>query len=141
MPTTERKPIGVKRRKGLSFGEKLIAGIQEVVEVLESGGMEAVEHQFTIHRVRRIPFDKPTLTAEEVVAIRSSLGASQVVFADLLGVSPNTVRAWEQGVNLPSGIALRFLAEIGRDPSYWKARMSESFERKISGPGASPKTR
>jgi DNA-binding transcriptional regulator YiaG len=51
---------------------------------------------------------------------------SQAVFAKLLGVSLNTVRAWEQGVNHPSDMACRFLDEIRRDPAYWVRRLKEA---------------
>jgi DNA-binding transcriptional regulator YiaG len=94
-----------------------------MLEVLQKGGMEAVEKAFKVRKVKRVRFEKPTLGKTEVVAIRSQLGVSQPVFAELLGVSPGTVRAWEQGVNVPSGIALRFLAEIRENPEYWIGRL------------------
>jgi putative transcriptional regulator len=57
---------------------------------------------------------------------RALLGASQAVFANFLGVSVKTVRAWEQGVNTPSAMACRFMDEIRRDPKHWIARLSEA---------------
>ena len=109
-----------------TFGETLISRIQAVVDALDSGGMAEVEKRFTVHHVRRPSFEKPDLSPKDIVKIRAGLGASQTAFAALLGVSANTVRAWEQGVNPPSGMASRFLAEIRRDPAYWKARMDEA---------------
>jgi putative transcriptional regulator len=88
--------------------------------------MAAVEKKFTVHRVKPLTFEKAALGKADVAAIRASLGASQPVFASLLGVSPATVRAWEQGVNTPSGMAQRFLAEIRANPEYWKARLKEA---------------
>ena len=76
--------------------------------------------------MKRVRFEKPALGKAEVAAIRAQLGASQPVFAQLLGVSPGTVRAWEQGVNVPSGIALRFLVEIRSNPEYWKGRLKSA---------------
>lgn len=105
----------------------VIADLAELVETAKAGGMAAVEQKFTVRTVRRgSGFDKPTLSAADVAAVRDLVGASQPVFAALLGVSANTVRAWEQGVNAPSGMAARFLAEIRRDPAYWKARVHEA---------------
>jgi len=129
--TTKRAPAQKRLPKtasktGDSFGARLIAGMEELVLTLEAGGMAAVEKKFIVRRVRKVPFPKPALGKSDIVAIRDSLGASQPVFASLLGVSPATVRAWEQGVNEPSGIALRFLAEIRANPGYWKARLKEA---------------
>jgi putative transcriptional regulator len=127
--TVERdngKPRGGAKRKPKkhsAFGLEIIAGLDEILETLEAGGMAAVEKKFTVHRVKRIHFDKPAMSKADVLAIRTTLGASQPVFASLLGVSVATVRAWEQGVNAPSGIATRFLAEVRDNPDYWKARL------------------
>ena len=109
-----------------TFGETLISRIQAVVDAMEVDGMAEVEKRFTVHHVRRPSFEKPDLSAKDIAKIRIGLGASQTAFAALLGVSANTVRAWEQGVNPPSGMASRFLAEIRRDPAYWKARLDEA---------------
>ena len=57
---------------------------------------------------------------------RDLLAASQAVFARFLGVSVQTVRAWEQGVNTPSTLASRFLDEIRHDPAYWRTRLRET---------------
>jgi putative transcriptional regulator len=124
----KRRRAGAKRSaEGHSaFGLQIIESLDEIISALEEGGMAAVEKKFTVHRVKRPTFAKPALGKADVAAIRASLGASQPVFASLLGVSPATVRAWEQGVNTPSGMALRFLAEIRANPDYWKARLKEA---------------
>jgi putative transcriptional regulator len=57
------------------------------------------------------PFDK-----SKVVRLRTRMGLSQTVFADALNVSPETVRAWEQGKNSPSGPALRLLEIATEQP-------------------------
>ena len=107
-------------------GRKMVVALKAVVKTLEAGGRAAVFEKFTVRTVRRAGFGAPALGADEVVAIRAELGVSQAVLAALLGVSTNTVRAWEQGNNPLSGIASRFLAEIRRDPGYWKARVTEA---------------
>lgn len=111
------------------LGKKLIEGMEELLETMRAGGMAAVEKKFTVHRAKLIVFEKPALGKADVLAIRTALGASQPVFASLLGVSPATVRAWEQGVNAPSGMASRFLAEVRADPDYWKARLKQATGR------------
>jgi DNA-binding transcriptional regulator YiaG len=105
------------------LGMKIVGGLEDLLATMRAGGMPAVEKKFTVRRVRRVAFDRPVLRGPDVAAIRAALGVSQPVFADLLGVSPNTVRAWEQGVNPPSGMAARFLAEIRNNPEYWKAQV------------------
>ncbi len=108
------------------LGKRIIEGLDEILVVLKTEGMAGVKKKFTFHQLKKPTFEKPALGKADVVAIRTALGASQTVFAGLLGVSPATVRAWEQGVNTPSGMATRFLTEIRTDPDYWKARLKEA---------------
>lgn len=120
-----------------SFGEEVLEGLRDVVDTLKAGGMAAVEKKFTVWRVK-VPFPRPAYSAADVAAIRGELGVSQTVFAAMLGVSPNTVRAWEQGVNPPSGMAARFLNEVKRNPEYWRGRIEDAAkpERVRLGPKA-----
>ncbi len=67
-----------------------------------------------------------TYDAQTILAVRQLLGASQAIFAQFLGVSPNTVRSWEQGTKTPQGIACRLLDEIRWNPEYWRSRFRES---------------
>ncbi len=66
-------------------------------------------------------------SAKRVKELRQLLGYSQPLFAEFLGVSPKTVRSWEQGTNPPSPIACRFMDEIRGDLGYWKERITKSF--------------
>ena len=69
-----------------------------------------------------VPYDPKSVTDT-----RKLLGVSQTVFALFLGVSPKTVRSWEQGINVPKDMACRFMDEIRRDPAHWKKRLSEAI--------------
>jgi putative transcriptional regulator len=120
---SRRKP---QPHESTPLGRRLIANMEKLINTAKAGGMAAVEKKFTVRRVRRGAFPKPGLRAADIVAIRHRLGLSQALFADLLGAAVNTIQAWEQGTNTPSGIASRFLAEIQRDPDYWKARIAEA---------------
>jgi putative transcriptional regulator len=102
-----------------SIGEEIIEGLTELAEALESGA--PVGERFTC---RRVVLDlEPTPYSPELVRrTRDILGASQAVFAQFLGVSIQTVRSWEQGVNTPNHMACRFMDEIRRDPTYWRRR-------------------
>jgi DNA-binding transcriptional regulator YiaG len=53
--------------------------------------------------------------AAAVRRTRERLGASQAVFAKLVGVSKVLGQSWEQGARKPSKLARRLLDEINRD--------------------------
>jgi putative transcriptional regulator len=55
--------------------------------------------------------------AERVKLVRKATKLSQAVFAEALNVSRETVCAWEQGKNPPSGTALRLLQITERHPA------------------------
>ena len=56
-------------------------------------------------------------TPDHVKAVRHSTGLSESRFALALGVTPMTVRNWEQGRVEPKGVATRVLDAIERDAS------------------------
>jgi len=60
----------------------------------------------------------PVPGAGEIAALRATLGLSQPVFARALNVSPETVRAWEQGKRVPDGAALRLLEWARAHPEW-----------------------
>jgi hypothetical protein len=61
------------------------------------------------------------------LATKFNCRTSQAIFAQLLGVSPKTVRAWEQGVNVPHEASCRLMDEVRRDPAYWRKRLSDAI--------------
>ena len=67
----------------------------------------------------------PAVDAAGAKAARTALGVSQPVFARFLGVSVQTVRAWEQGTRVPAGAVRRLLTDIRRHPDHWAARLRE----------------
>lgn len=67
-------------------------------------------------RTTELPSPAKPLRPREIRAIRESIHASQVKFAKLLNVSPNTVESWEQGVRQPRHAALKLLAIAQRHP-------------------------
>ena len=48
---------------------------------------------------------------------KSDDNTSLILFAEFLGVSPNTVKAWETGGKLPGGAACRLLYFTEKNPS------------------------
>jgi DNA-binding transcriptional regulator YiaG len=58
----------------------------------------------------------PTFDAAQIIRIRERIGLSDIAFAALLNVEPETVRAWEQGRRAPDGAALRLLSIAAQQP-------------------------
>lgn len=110
-----------------SVGERIIEGLTEFADALESG--EPLDQQFMCHKVQ-MDLTPRRYRPKQVRATRALLGASQALFARFLGVSVQTVRAWEQGTNVPSGMAARFMDEIHFDPRHWIARFRKSAVRR-----------
>ena len=90
-----------------SSGATLIAAAKE--------GLRALTEKKTL-RTHRISPPSP-LRPEQIAHIRSTLNASQAVFASYLGVSRAAVVAWEYGLRQPSGAARKLLSIARKDPS------------------------
>ena len=56
--------------------------------------------------------------ALKIKAIRHASGLSQSRFADLISVSVDTLRNWEQGRRSPTGPAKALLRAIANDPEH-----------------------
>ncbi|NIA72418.1 helix-turn-helix domain-containing protein [Pelagibius litoralis] len=54
--------------------------------------------------------------AVDVAAARKKTGLSQDKFAHIFGISPSTLRKWEQGQRHPRGPALVLLNVIAKEP-------------------------
>lgn len=67
-------------------------------------------------RVSEIPPPPPQIAPQEIRRIRTSLGASQPMFAQLLNVSAKAVQSWEQGLRRPRAAALKLLAIARKNP-------------------------
>ena len=79
--------------------------------------------KYTVRQVRVIP--KPSLypPARVLAPVRELIGASQEVFAQLLAVSPMTIRSWKKGLRQPSPIARRLVDEIEIVPNHFRGRI------------------
>jgi DNA-binding transcriptional regulator YiaG len=106
------------RKTRPSDGRRIINGLTELAEALERG--EPPTRRFTVRTVELPPAPRP-YTPKTIRATRARVGASQPVFASLLGVSTALVQHWEQGFRKPSRMACRLLDEINRDPKRWSS--------------------
>ena len=93
-----------------------------VEQELIDGLNEVLDHKRKIKvlkgRHRELPGPAPEWTAKEIKRFREkTLGMSQTEFAALLNIKAPTVRAWEQGHNVPSGAAARLIEALKKDPA------------------------
>ena len=87
-------------------GASLVAAARE--------GVESLKEKKTL-RTFRMEAPLP-LAPKQIAGIRSSLNASQGVFASYLGVSKAAVVAWEYGIRQPSGAARKLLSIASKNP-------------------------
>lgn len=122
-PSTKGATIGKRkpRERKTRVGQSLIRALTEVVDALKSG--EPLERRFTVRTVERLP-DPGTYRPADVKATRELLGASQPIFALLVGVSLDQVKSWEIGRREPTATVRRLLDEIRRDPARWRQMIS-----------------
>ena len=107
-----------QNRKATSIGDRILDGLEEAV-AFEYGKLPGtrVDRVTLTARVAEAP-PAPTYTSARIARIRSQLRLSQAVFAMALNVSPETVRAWEQGKREPDGAALRLLQIAEQHPEW-----------------------
>lgn len=67
--------------------------------------------------------------ATDIQKLRSELGVSQSVFAELIGVSKVLIESWEQGVRTPSSLARRLLEIVSDDPAAFRRKFTRSISR------------
>jgi DNA-binding transcriptional regulator YiaG len=123
---SKMRPARSYDRRRKSVGERLLDGIKELDQWASSG--KSLEACFTVRTVTDLP--EPTqYDSRRIADLRIRLGASQAVFARLIGASVPLVRAWERGGRRPSPMARRLLDEIERDPKRWTSMLRESRTR------------
>ena len=106
------------KRKKRNIAAEIIADLTEINATLKSG--IPLHKKFTLRMVLAVP--EPTkYDAAGVRSTRQLLGVSQPVFAQMLGVSPALVRAWECGQRKPAPIARRLFDLIRANPANWRA--------------------
>lgn len=75
-----------------------------------------------------IPVAPPEFNKSRIKEVREDLNVSQPVFAQMLGVSDGTVKAWESGANEPSGSSARLIQIAEFDPQIFKQIMRKLAE-------------
>lgn len=85
-----------------SFGEDLIAAMEEAAAHAQGRGQVAREHVVEVPDVR---------------AIREALGLSQQAFATAYRIPLATLKGWEQGRRQPDATASAYLSVIAQLPT------------------------
>jgi putative transcriptional regulator len=102
-----------------SVENEILEALADFTEALKNGEVLA---RFTCRHIQ-LKLEPTAYSPELVKETRKILGVSQLLFVRFLGVSPKTVRAWEQGVNTPHPMACRFMDEIRHTPDHWIGRL------------------
>lgn len=87
-----------------ALGKSILKGARQAVAYAEGDSSQV--------QTRRVQLAEHI----DVAAIRGRLGLSQAGFAAQMGVSPATVRDWEQHRRKPSATARALLTVIAREP-------------------------
>jgi putative transcriptional regulator len=103
-----------------SVGREILNSLTEFKTALEKG--DEIAERYTVRTIT-LDLEATEYLPQDIRATRELLDASQAIFAKFLGVSVQTIRAWEQGDKSPRDVACRFMDEIRRDPEYWRKRL------------------
>ena len=117
-----------KAKKGAAIWDQAIEGLRQMNTQLRAG--RPLSDFYTRRQFSASDFEPRAYRARDVRAVRESLRASQGVFAQVLGTSPQTIQAWEQGRHAPPRMARRLLDEIARDPQHWARMIQGAYRRK-----------
>jgi putative transcriptional regulator len=111
MQTMTKTKLKAKRTThGNAAGRELMEGVREALRAASTG-------DFSTLTVREVEISDPgAYGTSEVRSLRESLGVSQTLFAQLVGVSPRLVAHWEYGIRSPAPVARRLLDRIKQDP-------------------------
>lgn len=96
-----------------SYFDTIMVGLEESLKYSKGELTTVKKHKVTIAPI-------PSYEASKIKQIRKSLNLTQMIFAEVLGVSTKTVEAWESGRNKPQGPASRFLQMIEMDKDLFK---------------------
>jgi putative transcriptional regulator len=78
--------------------------------------LTSIEQGGAVLRGKKAPGREFRVDNPNVYAIRRHLGLTQQKFAELLGISPATLRNWEQGRRRPEGAARVLLCVAAKYP-------------------------
>jgi len=104
------------QEKQTKLGQGLLKGLKEAV-AFENKKMDL---RTTTLEIPDVP---PEFSKAEVKEVREGLNVSQPIFAQILGVSDDAVKAWERGANKPSGSSARLIQMAKQEPQKFQQIM------------------
>ncbi len=123
---TTAKTAGRKRATSTNaLGEKLLESARQALHAAETGNMSGI----TIREVEIVEPGK--YGAAEVKSLRMAMGASQRVFAEMLGVSKDLAAQWEYGIRQPAPLARRLMDRVKDDPKGFMSSLVR--QRQVAG--------
>jgi putative transcriptional regulator len=112
--------------KKKSYGAKLIGALEEAIAIERGEARPAAVRRVALE-ARTVSVEAaPAYNRERIAELRRGMDVSQAVFAQVLNVSPETVRAWEQGKREPDGAAVRLLQVAEQHPQWFLDRVRTS---------------
>lgn len=107
------------------YGARLISALNEALAI-ERGEVAPARVNRHVLTARAATADPARSYAPaQIKVLRKKLRLSQAVFGAALNVSPDTVRAWEQGKRSPDGAALRLLEITEQHPGWIRSAVRE----------------
>lgn len=113
-------PVRKKPRKRSRVAAEVLEGLSELTTALRN--RRPLREKFTVRTVELV-VDPQAMDAREIRTLRQHLGASQAVFAAVLGVSPASVQAWEQGRRVPAEASLRMMQMFKDDRGLFQKQL------------------
>jgi len=103
--------------------ESIKKSIGSTVQDMMNSGIEV---SFTKKELNSLGVKIPNVEfePEKISALRKQMKLSQSVFAEILNVSPSSIRQWEQGKRTPSGSTKVLLELLEKSPHLLDYRLS-----------------
>jgi putative transcriptional regulator len=99
-----------RRVRTNGLGKKLLQSAQQALHAASTGDMTGIT-------IREVEIPEPgQYRPKDVKALRQATGASQRVFAELLGVSKELAAQWEYGIRQPAPVARRLMDKVKENP-------------------------
>ncbi len=99
---------------------RILAGLTELDEAIRKG--TPLEKKFTVRTVDLV-LKPQDFSPQDIKDLREKLGASQGIFAAVMGVAVESVESWEQGRQKPSPLALRMMHLLKQNPGLFLSQI------------------
>jgi len=105
--TRKTRTAGTARTERRDIGAEIIEGLELAIRHERGEDVGARTKEVSARNAHVDP--APQFGRDAILALRQRFRMTQPVFAQLLSVSPETVKGWEQGKFTPQGAANRLL--------------------------------